>query len=108
MPRVNLCMQRFTHGPIEISRVSCLEHNAKVIAVGPIALRPKLHPHTFIEDSSRQRIGKGYPDIIRPQGPHQGYSLAEFGPCLSGVAELQEEACTDANVSKPVASEHDR
>src|SRR5271154_6602654 len=108
MPGVNLRMQGFTHCPIEISRVSGLEHNAKIIAVGPIALRPNLHPYTFIEDSARQGIGKGYPDIIRPQLPHQGNRLLEFGPCLTGVTELQEEACANAGVSKPIARNHDR
>src|ERR1700734_542655 len=108
MPGVNLGMQGFTDCSIEISRVSGLEHYAKIIAVGPIALRPKLHPNTFIEDSARQRIGEGYSDIIRPQLPHQGYRLLKFDPSLTGVAELQEEACANAGVSEPITRDHDR
>src|ERR1700678_2934053 len=95
-------MQCFANGPIKLSRIGRLEHDAEIVAISPIALSAKLRPHTFIEDSARQRIRKRNPYVVRSDLANQGDRLLEFGPCLPWIAELQEKACTNADVSQPL------
>src|SRR6185437_8417797 len=64
MPGIGLRMQSIPYRAIELSRISCLEHNAEIIAVGPITLLPELRSYALVENCSGQRIGEGNSDVI--------------------------------------------
>jgi hypothetical protein len=58
LPRIDFRVQRITNGAIKRIGVSALEHDAQIVAVGPVLLGTELLPHTLVETRVGQRVGK--------------------------------------------------
>src|SRR5882762_3642044 len=77
---------------------------AEIVTVGPVPLCPKLLLHALVKEGAGERIGEGDTDIIGARVSYELDGLADYGPGLAGVSELQEEAGADASLSEAMAS----
>src|SRR5262249_46826353 len=94
-------MQGLTHRAIKLRGVGRLEHDAEIIAVGPVPLAAKLRLHTLIEARARKWIGERDSDIIRLRVANQRNGLLQFSPSFARIAELQEVAGANSGLLQP-------
>jgi hypothetical protein len=56
VPRVHLSVESIAQGKVKLIFVSCLEHQAEVVAIGPVALGADLLLHPVEECCAGKRI----------------------------------------------------
>src|SRR5277367_3941049 len=91
-------MQSIADGAVEVACVSGFEHDAKVIAISPVALDTQFRLHPLIEDGTRQRIREGNANVIRARFANEGDRLLKLVPALARISELQKVAGTNAGL----------
>jgi hypothetical protein len=101
VPRVHFRVQGIAESQVKLVFVCRLEHQAQVVAIGPISLGADLLLHPVEECSARQRIRERDADVIRSRIADQLYRFLNVLPLLSGVAELQEIAGANTRVCQP-------
>jgi hypothetical protein len=92
MPALDFRMQCVAYGAVEVISVGALEHNAKVVAVGPILLRAELLFDASVEARVREGVREGDPDIIGTSFANESDCSLNVDPMFAGIAELQEIA----------------
>src|ERR1700691_1382267 len=106
LPRVHFGMERIADCQVKLVFVRGSEHQAKIVAIGPISLGADLFLHPVEEGSAWKRIRERNPYVIWPRAANQIYRLLDVLPLLPGVAELQEIAGANPCVPKPCAGSY--
>src|ERR1700679_110454 len=98
LPGINFRVESLAYCAVKVGGISCLKHNAEVIAVGPIAFGSKLCLYTFVKDCARQRIRERDTDLIRAKPANKLNRLLQLGPGLARVTKLQKETGPDVGL----------
>src|SRR6202011_2338708 len=91
---------------VKLILIGCAEHDAKVVAIGPVSLGSDLFLYALVEDGTGEGIRKRDSDVVGACAADECYRLLDVLPGLSGISELQKVARADVFVSETGACGH--
>ena len=99
---LHFIVQRVAKGAIKLVCVGGAKHHAKILAVDPVALLPKLLLHALMKHRSRKRVRHRDADIVRSAPADQSDRLFDLRQRLARIAKLEKERRANAGSAKPL------